>query len=435
MTSSADPPREFAVSVVRQLRDAGFQALWAGGCVRDALMGKVPKDYDVASNATPDQVIELFGERRTVPVGAAFGVVMVLGPTRAAGQIEVAAFRSDGEYHDGRRPGSVRFCSPAEDAQRRDFTINGMFFDPLDNHVIDFVGGQEDLVAGIVRAIGNPAQRFAEDKLRMLRAVRFAATMGFEIDSDTSAAVLQQHRTLRVVSVERISQELRRMLAHVSRERAFQLLWQTRLLVEVMPELFPPESAHDDVINPIVAAVVDVLMGLELDRFEPALAAILIEFHRQRTRTRSLPPAEIVECVCRRLRLSNDELRCILWLIESLKFAQQMSLQPLHVQKPLLADERILLLIDLLQALEGREGQIADNAAFCRQRLQELPAETLNPSPLLDGRDLQQLGIPPGKQMGRLLRQIRQEQLDELLRDRAAAVQRIQELWSATADE
>ncbi|MCA9058450.1 MAG: CCA tRNA nucleotidyltransferase, partial [Planctomycetaceae bacterium] len=321
MTSSADPPREFAVSVVRQLRDAGFQALWAGGCVRDALMGKVPKDYDVASNATPDQVIELFGERRTVPVGAAFGVVMVLGPTRAAGQIEVAAFRSDGEYHDGRRPGSVRFCSPAEDAQRRDFTINGMFFDPLDNQVIDFVGGQEDLVAGIVRAIGNPAERFAEDKLRMLRAVRFAATMGFEIDSDTRAAVLQQHRTLRVVSVERISQELRRMLAHVSRERAFQLLWQTRLLVEVMPELFPPESAHDDVINPIVAAVVDVLMGLELDRFEPALAAILIEFHRQRTRTRSLPPAEIVECVCRRLRLSNDELRCILWLIESLKFA------------------------------------------------------------------------------------------------------------------
>lgn len=152
--SSSDPRRQFAVSVVETLRNAGFEALWAGGCVRDQLLGKSPKDYDVASTATPDEVIRIFGTRRTVPVGASFGVVMVLGPTKSAGQIEVATFRSDGEYLDGRRPNSVQFCRPEEDARRRDFTINGLFFDPTRNEVIDYVGGRESLPARVVRNSG-----------------------------------------------------------------------------------------------------------------------------------------------------------------------------------------------------------------------------------------------------------------------------------------
>ena len=176
------PRYEFALSIVRQLRDAGFQSLWAGGCVRDQILGKEPKDYDVATDATPAQVIQLFGERRTVAIGASFGVVMIPGTHRRQGQVEVATFRSDGEYLDGRHPQSVRFCSAREDAQRRDFTINGMFFDPISETVIDYVGGIEDLNRKIVRAIGDPAARFSEDKLRMLRAIRFAATFQFHLD-------------------------------------------------------------------------------------------------------------------------------------------------------------------------------------------------------------------------------------------------------------
>src|SRR5882757_9145104 len=170
--------RAFALEIAQKLRAAGYESLWAGGCVRDELLGITPKDYDVATSATPDQVRDLFGHRRTLPIGAAFGVVTVLGP-RAAGQIEVATFRTDATYTDGRRPDSVHFTTAEHDAQRRDFTINGLFYDPIAKQVVDYVHGQNDLQAHIVRAIGDPHSRLSEDKLRLLRAVRFAAAFDF----------------------------------------------------------------------------------------------------------------------------------------------------------------------------------------------------------------------------------------------------------------
>ena len=173
-----DEQRRFALDVVRRLRGAGFEAYWAGGCVRDQLLGRTPKDYDVATNAMPEQVRQLFGRRRTLAIGAAFGVIAVIGP-KPAGTVEVTTFRRDAAYSDGRHPDSVAFSSPEEDASRRDFTINGLFYDPVEDRVIDYVGGQADLAAGRIRAIGNARDRFAEDKLRMLRAVRFAATFAF----------------------------------------------------------------------------------------------------------------------------------------------------------------------------------------------------------------------------------------------------------------
>ena len=173
--------RRFAVEVVRRLRGAGFEAYWAGGCVRDQLLGRTPKDYDVATNAVPDQVRALFGRRRTLAIGAAFGVIAVIGP-QGPGTVEVTTFRRDAPYSDGRHPDSVTFSSAEEDASRRDFTINGLFYDPVEQRVIDFVGGQEDLAQRRLRAIGDARQRFAEDKLRMLRAVRFAATFAFSLD-------------------------------------------------------------------------------------------------------------------------------------------------------------------------------------------------------------------------------------------------------------
>src|SRR2546421_7584616 len=201
--------REFAIDVVRRLQEAGHQALWAGGCVRDELLGLVPKDYDVATSARPDEVRRLF--RRTVAVGASFGVVNVLGPRDADAplQVEVATFRSDVGYSDGRRPDQVVFSSDREDALRRDFTINGMFFDPLAGKLIDYVGGQADLKARVLRAIGDPAVRFTEDKLRLLRAVRFATRFDLTLDAATANAVRAMAPEITVVSAERIAKELR----------------------------------------------------------------------------------------------------------------------------------------------------------------------------------------------------------------------------------
>src|SRR6516225_10098869 len=198
--------REFAVDVVRQLRDAGFEALWAGGCVRDELLGLTPKDYDVATSARPEEVRRLF--RHTVAVGMSFGVVEVVGPRTDAGRlmVQVATFRSDVSYSDGRRPDAVVFSTAREDAERRDFTINGMFFDPLDGRLIDYVGGQEDLRGRVLRAIGDPRRRFDEDKLRMLRAVRLATRFGFVIEPATAEAIRALAATIGVVAAERVAE-------------------------------------------------------------------------------------------------------------------------------------------------------------------------------------------------------------------------------------
>ena len=204
--------RRFAAEVVHHLREAGFETYWAGGCVRDQLLGRTPKDYDVATSATPSQIRQLFGRRRTLAIGAAFGVITVRGP-KEAGMVEVTTFRQDAAYSNGRHPDHVTFSSAREDASRRDFTINGLFYDPIEEQVIDFVGGRADLAAGVVRAIGQPRARFAEDKLRMLRAIRFSATFDFELEAETFSSVRQMAGEITVVSPERIAMEMRVILA------------------------------------------------------------------------------------------------------------------------------------------------------------------------------------------------------------------------------
>jgi poly(A) polymerase len=201
--------REFAIDVVKRLQSAGFQAFWAGGCVRDELLGLVPKDYDIATDARPEEVQRLF--RRTVAVGVSFGVVEVLGPRQDGDvlKVQVATFRTDAGYSDGRRPDQVVFSSAREDALRRDFTTNGMFFDPLKNELLDYVGGQADLQARVLRAIGDPHVRFAEDKLRLLRAIRIATRFDLTIEPATAAAIRAMADQLPVVSAERIADELR----------------------------------------------------------------------------------------------------------------------------------------------------------------------------------------------------------------------------------
>ncbi len=268
---TADPKREFAVDVVGQLQAAGYRALWNGGCVRDFLMGRPPKDYDVATDARPETVRRLFGHRRTLAVGASFGVIIVVG-SKESGNIEVATFRTEGPYLDGRRPEHVEFAGPEEDARRRDFTINGMFYDPISEQVHDYVGGEADLAAGVVRAIGRPADRMTEDKLRMLRAVRFAATLDFQLDPATADAVRAMAPEIHVVSAERIAQELKRMLVDPHRRRAMELARETRVLLEILPELKPVVEAADGVAW---ETALRRLKLLQQPRFELATAALL----------------------------------------------------------------------------------------------------------------------------------------------------------------
>src|SRR5579862_9222407 len=231
--------RDFAIDVVRRLQGAGFQALWAGGCVRDELLSLVPQDYDVATDARPEQVQQLF--HRSIAVGASFGVIEVLGPRQDGDylKVEVATFRSDVSYSDGRHPDAVVFSSPREDALRRDFTINGMFFDPVTEELIDYVGGKADLEARILRAIGDPKLRFQEDKVRLLRGVRFAARFDLSLEPDTAAAIRAAAPFLPQVSAERIAKEMRALLAHARRARALNLMYDLGLVHVILPELAP----------------------------------------------------------------------------------------------------------------------------------------------------------------------------------------------------
>ena len=399
--------RQFAVQVVRQLRHAGFPALWAGGCVRDALLHLCPKDYDIATGATPDQIREVFRHRRTLAVGQAFGVITVLG-SRQSGHVEVATFRRDAAYSDGRHPDQVTFSTAEEDAQRRDFTINGLFFDPLEERVFDYVGGQADLRGRLVRAIGDPSERIAEDKLRMLRAVRFAANFAFALDPDTLAAVQRQAHEIVIVSAERVSAELRQMLVHRHRRRALELLQEAGLLEVLLPEFreLAPNggSCPGDSSWPSTLAV---LARLHEPTFAVALAALVREFVHP---TGELVPE--VERICDRLRLSNTERVGAEWLLlhePELRRARQLPWP--HLQR-LLTHPRIDELLCYARAVaEVCDGQAAE-IDYCCQKL-SLPRAELDPPPLLTGHDLQAHGIRPGPIYQDLLRGVRDAQLEQ----------------------
>jgi poly(A) polymerase len=402
--TTADPKREFAVEVVRRLQDDGFRALWAGGCVRDFLMGRVPKDYDVATDARPDSVRQLFGMRRTLAVGASFGVIVVVG-SKKAGNIEVATFRTEGAYADGRRPGHVVFSTPEEDAQRRDFTINGMFYDPLAEKVYDYVGGEQDLAAGIVRAIGNPAARMSEDKLRLLRAVRFAATLAFELEAATADAVSAQAGEIRVVSAERITQELRRMLVDSHRGRAMELARQLGLLAEIVPELAPAlRPGPSEEATPAWTQALRRLHLLNEPNFELATAALLLALREAGSEAGK---------ICKRLRMSNEEVDTIGWLLQHVEVVRVSQSKSLAELKRLLAQSsaRDLLELARVDAL-ARDGDLSP-VMHCEELLRQTPAARLDPPPLITGGDLIALGLEPGKLFRQILDAVRDAQLNE----------------------
>tara|TARA_R110002095_G_scaffold192215_2_gene170088 strand:+ start:604 stop:1869 length:1266 start_codon:yes stop_codon:yes gene_type:complete len=403
-----------AVGVVRKLRDAGFQALWAGGCVRDLLLDREPKDYDVATNALPEQVRNLFGKRHTLAVGASFGVIIVRGP-QPESDVEVATFRSEGPYLDGRRPEHVKFTTAEEDAHRRDFTINGMFYDPINESIYDYVGGKSDLKQQIIRAIGNPLKRMQEDKLRLLRAIRFASTLRFRLDEITFEAIQVMASEICVVSPERITDELRKMLIHPNRSHAIDLVQSSGLLQSILPELAPLWEAEN---QPLWDRTLQRLNTLTILHFETAFAALLLDLPGKDPSDQ----LEEVHQICKRLRLSNQELNLIYWLVQHRESLQQASTLKLSQLKRLLAHKNCPFLFELVRVDLTSQQRSLDDLEFCRQYRDHTPIEILNPPPLVTGNDLIAFGIKSGPEFKELLTRIQDAQLEGLIHTQEEAL-------------
>lgn len=413
----AEDRRRFAKEVAAALRNAGFEALWAGGCVRDTLMGASPVDYDVATSAHPDQVRELFGRRRTLAVGAAFGVIIVKGLTKSAGQVEVATFRTDSTYSDGRRPDSVTFSTAEEDALRRDFTINGMFLDPSNDEVLDYVGGKVDLAAGVIRAIGDAEARIAEDKLRMLRAVRFAARFGFQIESNTRAAITRCASDLSVVSGERMAAEMRKTLQAPGRHQAVRDWAETDLLRTLIPQLASNWASCAEQSQSLVNHVTG-------DHWIASIAAMtwpLFERDPGSDLQRSHVEA-LSNDLKSRLKLANEEAGALSFaLCAQHVLAESHRLRWSQVQ-PWLISPYIAVAMDLFFA-RCALGQAEQGAADLLTARLQLDAQVLDPRPLLDGGDLHRSGLTPGPLFRELLSEARARQLDGELKDREAALE------------
>jgi putative nucleotidyltransferase with HDIG domain len=422
-----------ARALVDRLREAGHIAYFAGGCVRDLVRGKAPKDFDIATDARPEQVQKIF--RRTYAVGAHFGVIVVLENDL---QFEVATFRADGTYLDGRHPAEVHFSSPEEDARRRDFTINGMFFDPPNDAVIDFVGGRQDLVARLVRAIGDPAQRFAEDRLRLLRAVRFATVLDFKIEAETWAAVVRAADTIGEISAERIREELIRIFLSPERARGWDLLDASGLMKQILPELeamkgcaqppqFHPEGdvfqhtrimlglLPDEVSLPLVLSVLFHDIG------KPPTASV-DEEGRIRFNGHDKLGAEMAEALMERLRFSRAEIDPTVEAVRQhmvFKDVPNMRVAKLKrfMARPTFADELELHRVDC----ESSHGML-DNYEFLQRKQEEFAHEPIIPPPLVRGDDLIVLGMKPGPRFGEILEAVETRQLEGTLRDREEAL-------------
>lgn len=409
--------REDALEVVRQLRQAGYTAYFAGGCVRDSLLGIEAADFDVATDAQPKQVRALF--RATQAVGAAFGVILV---REGESVVEVATFRSDAAYEDGRRPSAVHFTTPEHDAQRRDFTINGLFLDPVENRIIDYVGGQVDLAARRLRAIGDPAARFREDHLRLLRAVRFASRFGLSIDPATAEAIRHDAPLLRRISPERIADELRRMLTVPTRHLAWKHLWEFALVDTLFRFLGAGEPAE---LQPDRCPFIH--LNAQAISFPLALVAGVLSYRLHAVSKASLLPLLSRQAVgenlraCRQaLRLSNEELS---QMEEMLLSCESVLVAPPRVAalKRFLAKPTSGDASQLLEAL-ARAGWESAEIARVQRSLAVLQGSEVAPAPLLTGDDLVASGLRPGPLFKRVLAEVYDAQLEDRVTSHAAAL-------------
>ncbi len=430
--------RSEATRLLRVLRDAGYTAYFAGGCVRDFLLATIPKDYDIATDATPDQVVSIFPHAQQV--GAHFGVVVV----RSKGQhFEVATFRTDGSYHDGRRPSSVAYSTPAEDAQRRDFTINGIFYDPVAERVIDFVGGEQDLQAGVLRAIGGAEERFQEDYLRLLRAVRFAASLAFQIEPKTWSSIKANAAGLQKISIERVREEFVRMLLHPSRVRGFDLLVESGLMAQFLPEILalkgceqPPQwhpegdvFVHTRLMLSMAApdASLPLLLSILLHDIGKPATFTVDETGRIRFSGHDAVGAEMAGEILRRMKFSNEIIEQVVEMVAC--HMRYMNVKDMRTAKlkrfmarPTFPQELELHRIDCA----GSNG-FTDNYDFLQVKLEEFSQSPIIPPKLIDGRELMLLGYPSGPLLGEILTNVQTQQLEGLLSTKDEALAWVQE--------
>ena len=424
--------RDGARQIVQRLRDEGHVAYLAGGCVRDLIMGLEPKDFDIATDAAPERVQELFA--KTVPVGIEFGIVAVI--VEGEGQYEVARFRTEGPYRDGRHPESVEFAEPKKDAKRRDFTINGMFYEIDADDIIDYVDGRRDIEARVVRAIGEPGERFEEDYLRMLRAVRFAARLGFEIESATYAAIEANAAKIRHTSAERIRDELSLILTEGGAARGMALLMSTGLLVHLLPEVAamdgvpqPPEHHPEGDVWTHVKLMLD---QLDKDASEALAWGVLLHdigkpptytvADRIRFNGHDAVGAEMAAEVCRRLRMPNDETQRISQLTaEHMRFRHVREMRESKLKR-FLRSEHFQELLELHRIdCVASHGKL-DLYDFCREKLEEVGEEELRPPRLLNGDDLIEMGYKPGPRFKEILDRVEDEQLEGRVTTKEEAV-------------
>jgi poly(A) polymerase len=438
-------PREFAQIVCGVLRRAGYQAYLVGGCVRDILLGREPVDYDVATDATPDRVQQLFP--RSLAVGAQFGVVIVMEDAEtpdvpaASAKVEVATFRSDVGYSDGRHPDRVVYAaSPREDVQRRDFTINALLLDPETDEVLDFVGGRADLAAGIIRAIGSPQQRFAEDKLRMVRAVRFAARFRYAIEAGTFRGIVELAPQIHQVSAERLRDELTKLLTEGAARRGFELLDETRLLPELLPEIARMKGVEQPPqFHPEGDVWIHTLIMLEglLAGCSPTLAWGVLLHDVGKPATFAPPDGpngrirfndhvtvgvRIAEEICRRYRFSNEDTAQIAALVANhMRFKDAPQMKPATLKRFVRLDcfDEHLELHRL--DCSSSHGHL-DNYDFVRRFLAETPPEEVHPVRLLTGDDLIALGYRPGPQFKGILEAVEEAQLNGTISTREEAL-------------
>src|SRR5205809_1663326 len=428
------PMEMIARDVVARLRESGHIAYFAGGCVRDIVRSQIPKDFDIATDARPEVVQRLFS--RTHAVGAHFGVILVLENNF---QFEVATFRSDDAYIDGRHPSAVRFSSPEEDAKRRDFTINGMFYDPVAEKVIDFVGGCADIAAKLLRAIGDPAQRFAEDRLRMLRAVRLATVLDYKIDKQTWDALLANAASINQISAERIRDELVRIFLSPNRTRGWDLLDSSGLMRAILPELdrmkgvLQPEQFHPegDVFQhtrlmlqflPEKVSVPLIFAVLLHDVAKPVTATI-DETGRIRFSGHDRAGAQMAEQIMRRLRFSGAETEATVEMVrQHMVFKDVPKMREAKLKRfmarPTFDDELELHRVDC----QGSH-RMLDNYEFLLRKREEFANEPIIPPPLVRGDDLIALGLKPGPKFGEILEAVETRQLEGTLRTREEALE------------
>lgn len=419
-----------ALEIVQKLRAAGHQAYCAGGCVRDLLLDREPKDYDVATDATPDQVVSLFPD--ALQVGARFGVVVVH-------TIEVATFRNDGAYTDGRRPDSVSYTKdPQEDARRRDFTINGMFYDPVEKKILDYVGGEADLRAGMIRAIGDAERRFQEDHLRLLRAVRFAARLGFRIEEGTWAALVQMQASIKSASAERLRDELTLILTEGGARRGFELMDSSGLLAVLLPEITKMKGvAQPPEFHPEGDVWTHTFMMLESLRQPSLTLAWGVLLHdvgkpptfraakdtgdRIRFNDHAAVGARMAADICARLRFSGRDTDRVVALVENhLRFIDVPRMKPSTLKRFLRLDgfdEHLEL--HRLDCLSSHRK--LDTYEYVRDLVARLGPEEIKPAPLLSGHDLIALGYLPGPAFQKILREVEDAHLEGTLHTTAQA--------------